>query len=156
MNEPIITCPHCKAEVRLTESLAAPLIQAKIVEREGEVARRESVIAVQRAELARAVELAEQQLTTKLITEREIAAEEAKKAQLSELESKSQEVAHLQRELQECETKLAEAKNAEAELIRKQGELEDEKRQLALQIETRVQELLSEFGTKLSRKPRMR
>jgi hypothetical protein len=29
MNEPIITCPHCKAEVRLTESLAAPLIQAK-------------------------------------------------------------------------------------------------------------------------------
>jgi hypothetical protein len=26
MSEPIITCPHCKAEVRLTESLAAPLI----------------------------------------------------------------------------------------------------------------------------------
>jgi hypothetical protein len=149
MNEPIITCPHCKAEVRLTESLAAPLIQAKIVEREGEVARRESVIAVQRAELARAVELAEQQLTTRLITEREIAAEEAKKAQLSELESKSQEVAHLQRELQECETKLAEAKNAEAELIRKQGELEDEKRQLALQIETRVQESLSEIRHKI-------
>ena len=45
----------------------------------------------QRAELARAVELAEQQLTTRLKTEREIAAEEAKKAQLSELESKSQE-----------------------------------------------------------------
>ena len=148
MNEPIITCPHCKAEVRLTESLAAPLLQAKIVEREGEVARRESVIAAQRAELARAVELAEQQLTTRLITEREIAAEEAKKAQLSELESKSQEVAHLQWELQECETKLAEAKNAEAELIRKQGELEDEKRQLNLQIETRVQESLSDIRHK--------
>jgi hypothetical protein len=148
MNEPIITCPHCKAEVRLTESLAAPLIQAKIVEREGEVARRESVIAAQRAELARAVELAEQQLTTRLITEREIAAEEAKKAQLSELESKSQEVAHLQRELQECETKLAEAKNAEAELIRTQGELEDEKRQLDVQIEARVEASLSDIRNK--------
>ena len=151
MSEPIITCPHCKAEVRLTESLAAPLIQAtrkKIAEREREVARRESAIQSQRAELARAVELAEQQLTTKLKTERAIAAEEAKKAQLSELESKSQEVAHLQRELQEREIKLAEAKKAEAELIRKQRELEDEKRELNLQIETRVQKSLSDMRHK--------
>ena len=151
MSEPIITCPHCKAEVRLTESLAAPLIQAtrkKIAEREREVARRESAIQSQRAELARAVEVAEQQLTTKLKTERAIAAEEGKKAQLSELESKSQEVAHLQRELQEREIKLAEAKKAEAELIRKQRELEDEKRELNLQIETRVQKSLSEIRHK--------
>ena len=151
MNEPIITCPHCKAEVRLTESLAAPLIQAtrkKIAEREREVARRESAIQSLRAELARAVELAEQQLTTRLKTERAIAAEEAKKAQLSELESKSLEVAYLQRELQERETKLAEAKKAEAELIRKQRELEDEKRELNLQIETRVQKSLSDMRHK--------
>ena len=151
MSEPIITCPHCKAEVRLTESLAAPLIQAtrkKIAEREREVARRESAIQSQRAELARAVELAEQQLTTRLKTERAIAAEEGKKAQLSELESKSQEVAHLQRELQEREIKLAEAKKAEAELIRKQRELEDEKRELNLQIETRVQKSLSDMRHK--------
>jgi hypothetical protein len=148
MNEPIITCPHCKAEL---SSFAASLIEAtrkKVVERERAVARRESAIASQRAELATAVELAEQQLTTRLKTEREIAAEEAKKAQLSELESKSQEVAHLQRELQECETKLAEAKNAEAELIRKQGELEYEKRQLDVQIETRVEESLSDIRNK--------
>src|SRR5512144_2870064 len=126
MSEQIITCRHCKAEVNVTEALTAPLIQAtrkKIAEREREVARRESAIQSQRAELARAVELAEQQLTTRLKSERSIAAEEAKKAQLSELESKSLEVAHLQRELQERETKLAEAKNAEAELIRKRGEL---------------------------------
>ena len=152
MNEPTITCPHCNAELRLTESLADPLIRTareqyekRIAQKEDDVARRESAIAAQRAELARAVEAIEQQVTSRLKIEREIAAEEAKKAQLSELESKSQEVAHLQRELQECETKLAEAKNAEAELIRKQGELEDEKRQLALQIETRVQESLSEI-----------
>jgi hypothetical protein len=26
MTEPIITCPNCKTEIKLTESLAAPLI----------------------------------------------------------------------------------------------------------------------------------
>src|SRR5262245_3641004 len=43
MSEPIIACPHCKAEIGLTEALTAPLIQAthkKIAEREREVARR--------------------------------------------------------------------------------------------------------------------
>jgi hypothetical protein len=151
MSEPIIACPHCRAEIGLTEALTAPLIRAthkKIAEREREVARRESAIHGRRAELARAVELAEQQLTTRLKTERAIAAEEAKKAQLSELESKSQEVAHLRRELEDRETKLAEAKNAEAELIRKQGELEDEMRQLNLQVETRVQESLADIRHK--------
>ena len=104
MNEPTITCPHCKAEVRLTEALAAPLIRAnkKIAERETEIARRESAIRAQRAELARAVESIEQQFTTRLKTERErIAAEEATKAQLlsaTDLESRSQEIADLQRD----------------------------------------------------------
>ena len=67
MNEPTITCPHCKAEVRLTEALAAPLIRAnkKIAEKETEIARRERAIRAQRAELARAVESIEQQFTTR-------------------------------------------------------------------------------------------
>jgi len=150
MNEPTITCPHCKAEVRFTESLAAPLIRAtgkKIAEKEAEVARRESAIRAQRAELARAVESIERQVTTRLKTERErIAAEEAKARLLlaTDLESKSQEVVDLQRELQERDNKLAEAQKAQAELIRKQRELEDAKREMDLQIETRVQEAKQE------------
>lgn len=28
MTEPTITCPNCKTEIRLTESLAAPLLAA--------------------------------------------------------------------------------------------------------------------------------
>lgn len=28
MTEPIITCPKCKTEIKLTESLAAPLIES--------------------------------------------------------------------------------------------------------------------------------
>ena len=69
MNQPTITCPHCEAEITITESLADPLIRAtrkKIAEKEAEVARRESAIGAKRAELAKAVELIEQQFTTRL------------------------------------------------------------------------------------------
>ena len=59
------------------------------------------------------MELIEHQFTTRLETERErIAAEEAEKARVwwaTDVESKSQEVADLQRELQERDNKLAEA-----------------------------------------------
>ena len=61
----------------------------------------------------------------------------------------SQEVADLQRELQERDNKLAEAQKAQTELIRKQQELVDAKREMDLQIETRVQNWLR---TKPSRK----
>jgi hypothetical protein len=154
MNEPTITCPHCKAEVRLTEALAAPLIRTnkKIAEKEAEIARRESAIRAQRAELARAVESIEQQFTTRLKTERErIAAEEATKAQLlsaTNLESRSQEIAALQREIQERDSNLAEAQKTQTELLRKQRELEDEKCVVDLQVESRVQESLSHIRHK--------
>ena len=133
MNEPTITCPHCKAEVRLTEALAAPLIRTnkKIAEKEAEIARRESAIRAQRAELARAVESIEQQFTTRLKTERERLRQRRPRRHnfsATDLESKSQEIADLQRELQERDNKLAEAQKTQAELLRKQRELEDAKR----------------------------
>ena len=155
MNQPTITCPHCKAEVGFTEALAAPLIRAnkKIAEKETEIAKRESAIRAQRAELTRAVELNRAAVHDQnLKTERErIAAEEATKAQLlsaTDLESRSQEIADLQREIQQRDSKLAEAQKTQAELLRKQRELEDEKSVMDLQIETRVQEALSHIRHK--------
>ena len=154
MNEPTIFCPHCNAEVTLTESRTPSLIQLrqKIAEKEAEIARRASAIRAQRAELARAVELIEQQFTTKLKTERErIAAEEATKAQLlsaTDLESRSQEIAALQREIQERDSNLAEAQKTQTELLRKQRELEDEKCVVDLQVESKVQESLSHIRHK--------
>ena len=48
MIEPVIECPHCHKEIKLTESLAAPLVEAtrlefeqKLAEKDSEVARRE-------------------------------------------------------------------------------------------------------------------
>src|SRR3954453_14305546 len=60
MSEPTITCPNCKSEIKLTESLAAPLIDAtrrqydqKIAQKDAEVARREAAIRDHEAALAR-------------------------------------------------------------------------------------------------------
>ena len=53
------------------------------------------------------------------------------------------QIAELQEVLAQRETKLAEAQTAQAELIRKQRELNDAKRAMELTIETRVQESLS-------------
>ena len=142
MNEPTISCPHCNAKVTITESRTASLSRQKIAEKEAEIARREIAIHAQRAELARAVESIEHQFTTRLKTERErIAGEEATKAQLlsaTDLESRSQEIAALQREIQERDSNLAEAQKIQAELLRK----------MDLQIETRVQESLSDIRHK--------
>jgi len=116
--DPAITCPHCKAEVRLTESLAAPLVEATRAQYE---ARLQS----QRAT---------------------IAAEESRKAKLAiagELEHKARELADMTAILAERDQKLAAAQQAQAEAIKKQRELDDAKRELDLSVEKRVQESLA-------------
>ena len=151
MNEPTIICPNCKTEIKLTESLAAPLIEAtrqqyeqKIAQKEADVANRETAIRDQQAEITKARDSIDEQVTEKLKSEREkIAADESKKARLligADLELKAQEVADLQEVLKERDGKLAEAQKAQAELIRKQRELDDAKREMELTIEKRVQE----------------
>ena len=60
MTDPTITCPNCKAEIKLTESLAAPLIEStrkqyeqQIADKDAEVAKREAAIREQQAALAK-------------------------------------------------------------------------------------------------------
>ena len=45
MTEPTITCPACKAEIKLTESLAAPLIESTRKQFEQQLAQKDSDIA---------------------------------------------------------------------------------------------------------------
>ena len=51
--DPTITCPHCKAEVRLTESLAAPLVEATKARFETQLHAEREKIAKSEAEKAR-------------------------------------------------------------------------------------------------------
>jgi hypothetical protein len=153
MTDLTITCPKCKTEIKLTESLAAPLLEStrmqyeqRIADKDAEVTKREELVREQQAALVRAREAIDEQVATKLMSERaSIAAEESKKARLligTDLEAKIKELEDLQEILKQRDAKLAEAQKAQAELIRKQRELDDAKREMDLTIETRVQESL--------------
>jgi len=150
MTEPIITCPTCKAEIKLTESLAAPLIEItrrdyeqRLAQKEVEAVQREARIREREAALLKAKETLEEQVAEKLKGERtRIAAEESKKAKLAlanDLEQKAKDLIELQDILKQRDEKLAEAQKAQADLLRKQRELDDAKRELGVTIEKRVQ-----------------
>jgi hypothetical protein len=154
MNEPVIVCPNCSEEIKLTESLAAPLVEAtrqqyevKLANKESDIKNREAAIREKQLEVAKAQELVDEQVAVKLTQEREkIAAQEARKARLllsGEMNRKDQEVLELQQALKEKDTKLADAQKAQAELIRKERELDDAKRAMDLTVERRIQESLS-------------
>src|SRR5580658_3215938 len=117
MSETLITCPNCKTEFPLTESLAAPLVEStrrqyeqKLAQKETDVSKREAAVVKERETLADTV-------AGQLKTEREkIAADEAKKARLAiggEVDQKTKELAELQQVLKERDAKLTEAQNAQ-------------------------------------------
>lgn len=154
MAEPTITCPSCSTEIKLTESLAAPLIadtrrryEQALTQKDAEVAKRESEIRNQQAAIAKEKAAIADQVAERVSAERErISAEEAKKAKLlaaADMEQKSKQLAELQDVLRQRDAKLAEAQKAQAELIRKQRELDDAKREMDLTIEQKVQESLA-------------
>jgi len=150
MTEPTIACPKCKTAIKLTESLAAPLIEAtrrefekQLAQKDADIAKRETSIREREKELSKAKEAIDDQVAEKLKQERtKIAQEEAKKAKLAigtDLEQKTREITELQEILKQRDEKLAEAQTAQAELIRKQRELDDAKREMDLTIEKRIQ-----------------
>ena len=154
MSEPTIHCPNCATEIKLTESLAAPLIQAtrqeyesKLAQKEVDVSKREATLKAQQRSLEDAQKTVDEQVASKLKAERTlIAAEEARKARLAmagDLEAKSKELVELQEILQQRNNKLEEAQKAQVDLIRKQRELDDAKRELDLTVEKRLQESIA-------------
>jgi hypothetical protein len=154
MTEPTLTCPSCRTEIKLTESLAAPLIEDtrrryedQLARKEAEVAGREAAIRDQQAQIATAKDSIEAQVATKVDKERSrIAAAEAQKAKrlvAIDVDAKVKEIAELNQVLRQRDAKLAEAQQAQADLIRKQRELDDAKREMDLTIQKKVQAELS-------------
>ena len=164
--EPIITCPKCRTEIPLTESLAAPLIAAtrkqfeqQLLQKDNEIARREHCVQEKEKEIAEARRTLEnqvaEQVAAQLNAERSrVIAEESRKAKLAsaaELESKIRELADLQEVLKGRDEKLAAAQKTQAELLKKQRELDDARRELELTVEKRVQEGLAEIQIRAKR-----
>lgn len=155
MSETLITCPNCKTEFPLTESLAAPLVESTRREYERKLAEKESDVSKREAAILKARESLEEEIAEKVKTEREkIAAEESKKARLAiggEVDQKTKELAELQEVLKERDAKLTVAQNAQAEVIRKQRELDDAMREMGLTIEQKVQESLGAVREKVKK-----
>jgi hypothetical protein len=150
MAEPTVVCPQCKTEIKLTESLAAPLLESirrdyerRLTQKDAEMAKREKTLHEREALLQRQKESIDEHVAQKMQQEQgRIAAEEAKKAKLAlgnELDRKVKELNDLQEVLKQRDAKLADAQKAQADLIRKQRELDDAKRELELTVEKRVQ-----------------
>ena len=117
-SDPTITCPHCKTEVRLTESLAAPIVEATR-------AQYEAKLQAERGAIAKAE------------------AEKARLALKADIDQKAKDLADLQGVLADRDAKLVEAQKAQTEALKKQRELDDARRELDLSVEKKVQESLA-------------
>ena len=153
-DEPQITCPKCKASIKLTESLAAPLIaksraqlEQQLSERQSEFARRDAALRKAQALLKRERHSIDEEVAAKLEAERgPLASAEAKKAKLAvnaELKNRDRQLLDLQKHLESNNAKLAEAQKAQADVIRQARELEDARREVDLSVQKQVQKALA-------------
>ena len=153
MNEPTIICPNCQHELKLTESLAAPLIQQtrhdfeqRIAQKDREIAERESSVREQVESVEKSKASISEQVAAQVKVERElIVTEEAKKARMAlgaDLDHRAKEIAELQEVVRAKDVKLGEAQKVQADLMKKQRELDDARRELDVTVEKKVQECL--------------
>jgi hypothetical protein len=158
-HEPTLHCPNCNHEIRLTESLAAPLLaetrqrfQQQLASKDAEMERKTEALRLEREQVSKDREQIEDQVTQRLTAERaQLVATESRKAReaaAAELQAKEAEAAELRAALLTNNAKLAEAQKQQAELMRQQRALEEEKREIDLTIEKRVQASISEIQIK--------
>lgn len=152
-----LQCPQCGYEIKVTESLAAPLVaaverkyqqqmrdqQAALAGREQEVANRAAALERQAAEADRRMA---DQVRSRLEAERkQLAAQEAERAKqnvAAEIDRQANELRDRDARLESLTSKLKAAQEQEAEFLRQQRALDDERRELKLQVERQVQQEL--------------
>lgn len=151
MTDPRISCPHCKTEIKLTESLAAPLLaktqadfQKQLRELKGEQEVREQQLLERETKLAHAQANVDGLVAEKLQPERQSLIEQGKKLASSthefDMAQQAEQMKSLQAALKEREDKLAEAQKLQAEFMQKSRALEDERRELQLTIQKGINE----------------
>jgi hypothetical protein len=158
-HEPHIVCPKCSHQIPLTESIAAPLLEAerhdfrqKLAARDAEFALKADELKRQQSEVAKARDSIEEQVKQRLEAERGAAAAAATKRAREEvagdLAGLRQQLAETEQLLKARDGKLAEAQQAQAEAIRKQRELDEKTRELEITVEKRVQSSQAELTAK--------
>jgi hypothetical protein len=158
--DPALICPKCGETIKLTESLAAPLVAATRAQYERQLAEQANAFATERRALAvqqqanerRALELeanarkqqqevaraVEEQVAKQLASERKAIAEQesarARQQVEDELKEERQAAMRQRERIETLTQKLAAAQAAEASFLEKQQQLEDREREFTLQL----------------------
>lgn len=151
MNEPTITCPSCKSDIKLTESLAGPLLEQtrrQFVEQLNEKDRLVEKVQADIAAEKKRVELERQAIEATVAARmddarKQIATDEAERAKrivAADIEERDRKFAELQQMLASREEKLKRSQAAEAEMLKKQRELDDKLREMDLAVQRQVNE----------------
>jgi hypothetical protein len=114
MSEPTITCPKCKHEIKLNESLAAPFM-----------------------------EKAQRDFEARIALAREDEAKKARLAASTDLNEKEKELSELKDTLKSRESKLAQAQKDQAEALKLKQQLEDAIREHDLNVQKQINERLA-------------
>ena len=164
--DPTLTCPKCGESIKLTESLAAPLVAATRAQYERQLADQEKNFRLEKDLVSRQQEANDQRaaeleatarkqeqavaqavkdgIAKELVSERKriVEQESARARQQVEDELKEErEAARQQQErIQNLTQKLTTAQAAEAALLKKQQALEDRERELQLNLQKGIAE----------------
>jgi hypothetical protein len=163
MNEPSITCPQCKSEVKLTESLAAPLVKQTeeryrrmLEEQQKKVDGERDKLRAEAETLQKAKDDLDATLRQRMAQERRtIADEEQKKARASlqaDLDAAKQEKEVVQTELAENRKKLADARTLELQLRQERQSLKEAQEQFDLDKQRAIDEAKAAIRAEASQK----
>ncbi len=161
-SEPELTCPSCNTKIKLTESLAAPLVAATEAKFKGMIARRdaedakrevalkerEDGIRKQESELDATINSRVEARQMQLLAEAKKAADLAMKQKLEAIE---REKTDLQSIIDDKDRKLTEAQEAQKAALKLQRELEDAKKEFDLNLEKQVSARLAAARSKAER-----
>jgi hypothetical protein len=163
MSEPSITCPNCKSEIKLTESLAAPLVkqtearyQRMLEDQQKKVDSEREGLRAEAERLKKSKEDLDETLRQRLAQERRaIADEEQKKARAAlqedfDKEKQAREAAQF--DLAESRKKLGEAQKLELQLRREREALEEQRQQFELDKQRAIDEAKSAIRAEASQK----
>lgn len=151
MTEPTIRCPSCSTDIKLTESLAGPLVEQTRKAFAEQLAAKDQLVAKAHAEAAAAKQSVDRErleLETNLAkrvdeARKQIAVDEAERAKrqiAADLEGKDQALAELTELLKTREEKLKASQAVEVQMLRTQRELDEKLREADLAVQRQVNE----------------
>lgn len=151
MTEPTIRCPSCSTDIKLTESLAGPLVEQTRKAFAEQLAAKDQLVAKAQAEAAatkQSVDRERLELETNLAkrvdeARKQIAADEAERAKrhmAADLEGKDQALAELTALLKTRDEKLKASQAVEVQMLKTQRELDEKLREADLAVQRQVNE----------------